>query len=211
VPYSVEAGRFASEAGALLPRRAEVCRRFGLDPQLPVFLYCGKLIHKKRPLQLLQAYLEAGLQDRAQLVYVGEGALHAEIDRRSRDARAPHVRVLGFLNQTEMPLAYVMGEVLCLISDATETWGLVVNEARACGRPVVVSDTVGCAPDLVRDDDGWTVPLDDSSVLSRTLASVLERRTEWTAMGAKGRGRAGTHTYREMATGVLSALNSIGS
>ena len=208
-PYSIESERFASEAAGLLPRRGEVCRRFGLDEDLPVLLYCGKLIQKKRPLQLLQAYLDAGLRQRAQLVYVGEGALHAEIERRSRDAGAAHVRVLGFFNQTEMPLAYVMGEVLCLISDATETWGLVVNEARACGRPVIVSETVGCGPDLVGEDDGWTVPLDDSAALSEALAQVVGRRQEWTAMGTRGCRRAKTHTYAGMAAGVLSALEAI--
>ena len=71
---------------------------------------------------------------------------------RSRGRGAP-VRLTGFLNQSEMAGAYALADVLAVPS-ATETWGLVVNEAMACGLPAAVSDAVGCAPDLV--DDGRT-------------------------------------------------------
>ena len=87
-----------------------------MDPELPTYLFCGKLINKKRPLQLLDAYLSAGLAERAQLLYVGEGELRQELEERIRAQGLKHVHLLGFLNQNDMPLAYVLGELLCLIS-----------------------------------------------------------------------------------------------
>ncbi len=56
---------------------------------------------------------------------------------------------LGFVNQSRLPEVYAAAHVLALPSGAEETWGLVVNEAMACGIPAVVSDAVGCGPDLV--------------------------------------------------------------
>jgi glycosyltransferase involved in cell wall biosynthesis len=73
--YSVANEFFASSASELMKSRRELCREHGLDPDLPVFLFCGKLIPKKKPLELLQAYCEAGLIHQAQLLFVGDGML----------------------------------------------------------------------------------------------------------------------------------------
>ena len=208
-PYSIDNFRFAAEVKRLLPDRPRLCRKYALDSELPTYLFCGKLISKKRPLQLLDAYLAAGLADRAQLLYVGEGELRQELEQRIRALGLKHVHLLGFLNQNDMPLAYVLGELLCLLSESTETWGLVVNEALACGRPVVVSDRVGCGPDLVGTENGWVTPLDDHDQLTKTLRQAFEQRVDWNKMGEVGRKRVSNNTFLEMASGVLSALRFI--
>jgi glycosyltransferase involved in cell wall biosynthesis len=209
-PYSVDNSRLWSQAAGLLADRRALCSRYGLDPDLPVYLFCGKLNHKKRPLELLEAYLAAGLQDRAQLVFVGDGALRESLRQRAEQAGARHVHLLGFFNQTQMPVAYALGEVLCLISDPTETWGLVVNEALACARPAIVSDAVGCAPDLVTPANGWTTPLDNPAALAKTLRAAYERRADWPAMGREGQRLVAAHTFKAMACGVTSALEAVG-
>ena len=60
------------------------------------------------------------------------------------------LHMLGFCNQSQMPVAYAAADVLVLPSDGRESWGLVANEALACGTPALVADNVGCAPDLAR-------------------------------------------------------------
>lgn len=80
----------------------------------------------------------------------------------------------GFANQSELPAIYAAADVIVLPSDARETWGLVINEAMACGVPAVVSDTVGCGPDLVeRGLTGAVFPLGDLAALARGINSVL--------------------------------------
>jgi len=209
VPYSIDNTRFAAEAKRLLPERHKLCQQYGLDPEMPVFLFSGKLIQKKRPLQLLKAYLSAGLADQAQLLYVGEGELRPELEQRIQALDLKHVHLLGFLNQTQMPLAYVLGEFLCLISEPTETWGLVVNEALACGRPVIVSDMIGCSPDLVDVENGWVTPLDDHDQLTKTLLSAFNQHADWDKMGELGRKKVAQNTFSAMAEGVISALQFI--
>ena len=71
-----------------------------------------------------------------------------------------------------MPGAYAVADALALPS-ATETWGLVVNEAMACGLPVAASDTVGCVPDLV--DEGVTGTSYPAGGGVGALAGALER------------------------------------
>ena len=208
-PYSIDNARFTNKAGRLASQKAELRRAQGLDPDLPVFLFCGKLIPKKRPLELLDAYLAAGLRDKAQLLYVGDGFLHTEIEQRAAQAGAGHVCVTGFFNQTRMPEAYVLGDLLCLLSGPDETWGLVVNEALACGLPVIVSDAVGCGPDLVSPANGWVVPLDDQPSLISALAAAYEQREHWAQMGQTGMQVVATYQFTTMAQGVCDALYHI--
>ena len=208
-PYSVENAYFAAEAKRLMLRRQELCQQYGLDPVLPTFVFCGKLITKKRPLQLLEAYLDADLQEHAQLLFIGEGSLRPELEERIQAVGAKNVHLIGFLNQTEMPLAYVLGQLLCLISEPTETWGLVVNEALACGCPVIVTETVGCAPDLVGQENGWIVPLDNREQLTQALRDAYEFRNKWPDMESVGQLKVANHTFAVMAAGVGEALSGI--
>lgn len=205
VPYSVDNERFARATRDHLPQRDDLCRTYGLSTELPVFLFCGKLIPIKRPMHLLEAYLAADLKDRAQLLFVGEGALRLEVEARARQASAGNVHFLGFLNQSHMPLAYVLGELLCLISE-TETWGLVVNEAMACGRPVIVTNTVGCGPDLVGPENGWVIGLNNHAALVDTLRNAYEAYASWPQMGEQGRQRIQANSFTAMANGTRAAL-----
>lgn len=201
-PYSVEHERFAHRAAELVPFRPELRRQYGIAPELPTFLFCGKLTALKRPLELLHAYVNAGLSEQASLVYVGDGALRPALESRIQEAGLKHVHLLGFLNQSEMPTAYVIGDVLCLVSEA-ETWGLVVNEAMACGRPVLVTDTVGCAPDLIDSETGWITPIE---ALSKALWAAFAQRDHWVQMGVAASHKVSGHTYEVMAEGIKQAL-----
>ena len=85
---------------------------------------------------------------RIQGLMVGDGPLRAGCENLVRERSVP-IRFTGFLNQSQITKAYVASDALVLPSDGGETWGLVVNEAMACARPCIVSDRVGCGPDLV--------------------------------------------------------------
>src|SRR5207244_12686497 len=94
---------------------------------------------------------------------------------RRTDNQKPHASFAGFLNQTEIARAYVAADVLVLPSDGHETWGLAVNEAMACGLPAIVSDAVGCAPDLIEEGKtGFTFPFGNSEQLARQLETIAE-------------------------------------
>lgn len=208
-PYSVDNTRFETVFRNHQPERHQLCKNYDLDAALPTFVFCGKLDANKRPLELLDAYCEAGLQDSAQLIFVGDGELRLQLENKIQVAGARNVHILGFLNQSEMPHAYVIGEIVCLIS-ASETWGLVVNEAFACGRPAIVTDIVGCSADLVvPGETGWIVPLKDRSSLAATLRDAFEHYADWEKMGQLARSKIASHTYSAMVAGVKAGFQTV--
>jgi len=72
------------------------------------------------------------------------------------------------VNQRELPAYYSASDVLVL--PGCESWGLVVNEAMACGVPAVVSDAAGCAPDVIEEGGtGWVFPARDVPALAQRL------------------------------------------
>jgi len=137
-------------------------------------LFVGRLVDGKRPRDVVGAVARLVAAGRpVDLVVAGAGALQSAMAEAAR-AGGVNARFLGFVNQSKLPAVYAASDVLVLPSIATETWGLVVNEAMACGVPAVVSDAVGCGPDLI--DPGATgavAPLADVPALALAIDSVL--------------------------------------
>jgi glycosyltransferase involved in cell wall biosynthesis len=112
---------------------------------------------------------------------------------------------LGFCNQTEMPSAYAAADVLVLPSD-NETWGLVANEALACGRPVVLSEAVGAAPDLAADGTaGRVFAFGDVPRLAEALGEMFTKPPSLTAIAKK----SADYSLEAAAKGVVEALSSV--
>ncbi len=141
-------------------------------------LFAGKLVERKRPIDVIRALALLATQGcRAEAVFAGSGELE---DSLRREAASSGVAALfhGFQNQSRMPSIYAAADLLVLPSDHQETWGLVVNEAMACGVPAVVSDAVGCGPDLI--DPGRTgavFPLGDVAALAQAIRATLALET----------------------------------
>ena len=112
------------------------------------------------------------------------------------------LHILGFQNQTEMPAAYSAADVLVLPS-SSETWGLVANEALACGRPIVVSDSCGCAPDLTGDRTAGRAFLTGNvAALAQAMAEVLCSPPSPDAIASK----SAAYSVCRAASGVQQAL-----
>lgn len=121
---------------------------WGARPETCVILFCAKLQPWKRPQDLLQAFAMAKLSN-ALLVYAGDGPQRRELESEaSRLSSRDSVRFLGFQNQTQLPAVYSAANLLVLPSEY-EPFAVVVNEASCCGCPVVASDRVGAARDLI--------------------------------------------------------------
>jgi glycosyltransferase involved in cell wall biosynthesis len=137
-------------------------------------LFAGKLIERKHPLDLIRAAaLLQGRGTTVEVAFAGSGELEVELERAAVEAGVPAV-FHGFVNQSALPATYAAADLLVLPSDAQETWGLVVNEAMACGLPAVVSDAVGCGPDLVEEGaTGAVFPFGDVEALAQAIERTL--------------------------------------
>jgi glycosyltransferase involved in cell wall biosynthesis len=173
--YCIENDRFQKAAEAAAGRETTIRVRWRVPEDSLCLLYCGKFELKKHPLELLQSIAHAVQQGaRLHLLMVGDGELRAASEAFVQEQRLP-VSFTGFLNQSEIVDAYIASDILVLPSDHGETWGLVVNEAMACGRPAIVSDQVGCAADLiVEGETGWTFPFGDWQTFTELLVQIAE-------------------------------------
>lgn len=168
-PYSVDNEHFARGGANGRRSRARKLSGLGLDPQLPTVLFAGKLIRRKRVLDLVAAMDR--LDGAASLVIIGDGEQRRDVASLAGDR--PWMRALGFVNQVDLATWYGACDIVVLPSDH-ETWGLTINEAMAAGAVPVVSDAVGCAPDLVNGGAGRVFPVGDIEALARSLEGLLD-------------------------------------
>jgi len=211
-PYAVEGARFAlpvlsREAAALAWRQ-----RLGVPGRVPLLLFVGKLIPIKAPELLLDAYF--ALRRRgvfAHLCFCGDGELRPRLEALSQ--RDAGVSFTGFVDQAELPALYAAADALVLPS-FRETFGVVVAEAMHAGLPVVASDGVGCAEDLVKPPSGLCFSTGDGAGLLACLQVLCEgpqAEERRAAMAAAARARIAGWTYAESTQGLLDALDCIGS
>jgi glycosyltransferase involved in cell wall biosynthesis len=169
-PHCVDTQWFGATATAEERRRLRQQR--AIAPETFLVLFAGKLMPFKRPADVVAAAARCRAQGlAAEVLVAGSGELEAQLEAAAASSGVPLHR-LGFRNQTEMPAAYAAADCLVLPSEH-ETWGLVANEALACGRPIVVSDACGCAPDLGNDGRaGRTFPTGDTEALAQAIGAV---------------------------------------
>lgn len=144
-PHAVDNDRFAKDRSA---EAAALRKKLGINPKEIVILFAGKLEPVKNPDLLLDAF-ETLDQQNTHLLYVGNGPLEKELKAKKAVLKtASRIHFLDFQNQSTMPCIYQSCDLFCLPSNS-ETWGLAINEAMACGKAILVSNKVGCAADLV--------------------------------------------------------------
>lgn len=206
-PYCVDTERFATAAAELAPRREELRRGWNIATDAYCVLFCGKLIAKKRPLDLVAAtVLAPRLAGRAvHLLFAGDGELAGQLQSALKQTGSPAATFAGFLNQSEIPAAFAVADCLVLPSDYGETWGLVVNEALASGLPVIVSDHCGCAEDLA-------APLGVAHIFpcgdSRAFAECLRTQAANPPPAATLRQLSESHAPQRTAESVVAELTA---
>jgi glycosyltransferase involved in cell wall biosynthesis len=176
-PHFVDNEWFAGLANQARNNRSELRTAWNASERRLVALFVGKLQAVKRPCDLLLALAEPHLAGAdVMAVFVGSGEMESVLRKKARELGI-RAHFAGFKNQTELPACYAAADVLVLPSES-ETWGLVVNEAMACGLPAVVSDAVGCGPDLIEEGKtGFTFRLGRESELAARLAVLVNMKS----------------------------------
>lgn len=203
-PHCVDTVAFSEAADAV--DRAEVRASWGLQPQDQVVLFAGKLVARKRPEDLVRAVALLIQQGRRMvIVWAGDGSDRQSLQELGKMLHVPMV-FLGFCNQSQLPAIYRATDVLALPSEGSETWGLVVNEAIACGTPCVVSDACGCAPDmLVPGITGEVYEMGQVSALASALKNALMMKRDTPTIAD----HSGRYSVAATASGVLAAMRAL--
>lgn len=203
-PHCVDNEWFAARATP--EARSRIRTSLGISPAAFVVLFAGKLVPFKRPSDVIAAAALCRDQGRpVEVLVAGSGELEAEMRSLATVSGVP-LHMLGFCNQTKMPEAYAASDALVLPSNGEETWGLVANEALACGRPLIVSDACGCAPDLVGDGlAGRVVPMGDIQSLASAIGSLMDGRPTARAIQE----RADRYSVEAAVQGILRGAEGV--
>jgi glycosyltransferase involved in cell wall biosynthesis len=190
-PNTPDTAPFVAASRALRddPAKAvELRARYGLASEGPVFLFVGRLIDAKRPmdaLDALDAFKKLNRSLTASLLFVGDGPMMEDLEAAA--SKHPHIAFGGWVSdQSEIAFLLALATALVLPSKH-EPWGAVVNEAMAAGTPVIASDRVGAASEIVEDGvDGFVVRVGDVDGIAAAMNTLLTPGT-------------GSKSYGEMA------------
>jgi glycosyltransferase involved in cell wall biosynthesis len=207
-PNAVDNAFFAAQASEARSRAAEMRRLFNLPERY--FLCVGRLVFSKGVFDLLDAYsqLAPELRSKLGLLFVGDGAEQPELEARAAATHPGSVRFDGFAHREQLAVYYALAETL-VFPTHTDPWGLVVNEAMACGIPIVATDAGGCIIDLVQDGwNGYVVPKNTPEKLAEALAKVADSPDLNATMGARSAQRIAQNSPQACAAGFVAAMDA---
>jgi glycosyltransferase involved in cell wall biosynthesis len=210
-PNAVDNTFFSTQAENTGTHASEFREKLTLPPRF--ILFAGRLVPEKGVFDLLDAYakLESGLRSEVGLVFAGDGVSRHELVRQAKQISPGSVCFPGFAQREDLAGLYAVAEALVLPTHS-DPWGLVVNEAMACGLPIIVSTVAGCAADLVEDGwNGYVVPPRDSEKLSVAITSLLRQAELKQQMRARCLERIRHYSPEACADGLAAAAISAGT
>jgi glycosyltransferase involved in cell wall biosynthesis len=182
---TIDVGAFGERADALAPRRLELRAEAGLGPDDVAVLSVARLAPEKGLDTLVRAVAVAN-DPRLVLLVAGSGPERARLEALAR-AEGVRLVLLPHVEWDRIVERYAIADVFALLS-THEPWGVVVNEAAASGLPLVLSDRVGAARDLLEDGrSGVLVRAGDAVAAGAALGELARDAEGRRAMGAASR------------------------
>lgn len=212
VPYVADNEYFSRRVAEFRLQRDEMRAAMGISREDVVFLFAAKMIPKKAPLELLQAYERVSQPGKA-LIMVGDGELRAEAEAYVAREKMRGVHFLGYLDHQELSKIYAISDVFVrpdglYIGD----WGNTVNEAMASGLAIIATDCIAASVDLVKDgENGFVVRFGDLDDLAAAMRRMVINPTMCRQMGKRSSEIISTWTYEQCVEGILQALHSLDS
>jgi glycosyltransferase involved in cell wall biosynthesis len=164
--------------------------RLNLPSQAKILIHVARLSIEKRHTILLQA-LEQGGQEDFHVYFLGEGPLRAEIEAEVNQRNLQNrVFLKGGIPHGDLPAWFAAADLFCL-SSAHEGCPVVIQEALACGTPVV-STRVGAVPDLLASCDGIVCDGESPQALAAALQEAFARRWDRPEIAERGGRRSWT-------------------
>jgi len=201
IPNGIDTERFFPDG----PQREEFA-----DNKLNM-LFVGRLEKRKGLDYLLRACAKVKTQfSNLRLIVVGPGTrLRPKYEKLIEDVKLVDVISTGFVSNTEMPTYYRSADIFCAPATGGESFGIVLLEAMASGKPVVATDIEGYASLLTHGEEGLLVPPRDEEALARALLSLLNDEFLRHRMGAKGRIKAEKYSWANVAQQVMDYYTSL--
>lgn len=204
-PHAIDNDRFSNADDERNKEAISQRNKLGIGSNDFVVLFAGKLEHKKNPEFIIR--LSKLLTDsKYKFVIVGNGPMEVEV--KSKAGTDKRIVFVDFQNQQNMPVVYRMATVFILPSKGPgETWGLALNEAMACKRPVVATDKTGGAIDLI-NENGIIINSHDVSTVATYLSTLAADASKLKTAGEKSFEIIQRFSFNGIVSGICKALES---
>ncbi len=179
-PHAVDNERFSHEYLKMKPDEENIKEQLNIPLDAFIMLFVGRFIPQKSPLDLLKVY--KNIKGKKALIMIGDGPMKDEISDFIEKYNLQNVYLPGFINQKNIGAYFTISDVFVLTS-ISETWGLVVNEAMNFELPIVVTTSTGCAPNLVKPENGYVVATGDTSQMTKILQKMIDNPSMIEKMG----------------------------
>jgi glycosyltransferase involved in cell wall biosynthesis len=207
-PNAVDNDLFAESAAAARRNAAEHRKSLRLPERY--FLFAGRLVREKGVFELLSAYakLDESVRRQVGLVFAGDGVCRGRLEDEAASISPGMIRFAGFAQRGQLAAYYALAEMLVLPTYA-DTWGLVVNEAMACGLPVILSRAAGCAADLLKENwNGLLVPPRDVVSLTLAMQNLADQPELCATMGANSAQHILHYSPRDWSRGIARLVEA---
>lgn len=210
-PYAPDNEWFARESAPWRARRGLERRNLGWGADDFVILGVLKWHPREDPLTLVSAFVAMRRSvPTARLVLVGDGPLRDEVESALSTQREA-VHLPGYVPYSDLPRWYGVANVF-VHPARSEPWGVSVNEAMACGLPVIASEGVGARHDLIEVGvNGDVYPIGDVQGLAGRLAALASAPERCAAMGQAARAKVAHWDYAATRRSMLDALTYAGA
>ena len=196
IPNGVDTGHFSPDVAPI----DELC-----DGKLNI-LFVGRLEKRKGADYLLEAYQRVKRHiPNSRLIIVGPGTrLRHKYEKQVKQSGLEDVVFAGYASYGELPRYYKTADIFCAPATGWESFGIVLLEAMAVGKPIVASNIEGYASLITHGVEGLLVPPKDEDSLTRALTSLMTDESLRQQMGARGRVKAKKYDWKYIAQRVLN-------
>ena len=182
-----------------------------------VILFLGRLLKWKGAHVLIKAFSKLEKEGYNAVLLIGGRSqdLKEELESLCKELGTKKIKFIGRVNEDEKASLFLLCDCFVLPSIETpsycEAWGLVLNEAMSCGKPVIATDAVGAAPDLIYDGvNGFIVRNADVSSLYESIRKIISDQKLASRMGLESRRIINNRfTYKHMTKGFSKAIEFV--
>jgi glycosyltransferase involved in cell wall biosynthesis len=209
VPFCVNNDFFFSQFDKLKENQKNIKKKYGISDNAFVIISVGKLIGRKRHEDILNAVslLSRNSTKEYHILLVGDGPEKCNLQSCADEKKLTNITITGFVKQDQLSEFYSVSDVFILCSQK-ETWGLVVNEAMCHALPVILSDKVGCVPDLVSESNGFVYPCGNVELLAECIQKISNNKY-LKLLGLESRKIISNWGWNEAVQGMITGINRL--
>ena len=208
-PYAVDNHNLSNRCIRYRSHRKLLRRAFGIKPDSFVVLGITKFVEREDPVTILLAFSSLSKQfANSHLILVGAGALTEKITTIIAERGNSNVHLPGFVKYSRLPMFYSISDVF-VHPPRRECWGVSVNEAMACGLPVITASSVGSHVDLIKPGEtGFVFETSNPDSLAKYLIELNCNHNQRKTMGKSAQELIENWDFGCIESSLLEALKT---